>query len=307
MLSDPAIADPTFTPDLVGAYVLSLTAGDGLNTSDPDTLTINASPGPCATSTVPTSGLLAYWHMSGNADDTAGGGHHATPVGRASLVDDRHEPAGAYTFDGVDDHLDIPFDPSLEPPLPVTIAAWVKHDRGGQVFCPIFLNNRSNTATYSGARLSLVKSGAPETIRLYAEFGDATFPSNFQNKIGTTEIPAGEWHHVPAVIRGDDDIELYVDGVDDGGSYAGSATTMGYVAGNASIGRSMPVAPSSYFTGEIDEVAFYDRALSPAEIQQLIEPCQTPTAVPAMGPFGVAAIAMFFGAAGAVALRRRAA
>jgi len=37
---DPGIADPVFTPDLLGAYVLSLVVSDGQDPSEPDTLTI---------------------------------------------------------------------------------------------------------------------------------------------------------------------------------------------------------------------------------------------------------------------------
>jgi len=37
---DPGIPDPVFTPDLLGAYVLSLVVSDGEDASEPDTLTI---------------------------------------------------------------------------------------------------------------------------------------------------------------------------------------------------------------------------------------------------------------------------
>ena len=42
--SDPAIPDPTFTPDLPGEFILTLTAGDGAETGDPDRLLIYAFP-----------------------------------------------------------------------------------------------------------------------------------------------------------------------------------------------------------------------------------------------------------------------
>ncbi len=41
-LSNPAIANPTFVPDKLGAYVMSLTVSDGVNTSAADTVTITA-------------------------------------------------------------------------------------------------------------------------------------------------------------------------------------------------------------------------------------------------------------------------
>jgi len=48
-LSDPAVADPAFTPDLPGEYVLSLVAGDGTDPSLPDTVTVSASLSPVVT------------------------------------------------------------------------------------------------------------------------------------------------------------------------------------------------------------------------------------------------------------------
>ncbi len=43
-LSDPTIANPTFTPDLLGNYVLQLVVNDGLVDSEPSTVTITAEP-----------------------------------------------------------------------------------------------------------------------------------------------------------------------------------------------------------------------------------------------------------------------
>ncbi len=46
--NDPGISDPVFSPDLLGAYVLSLVVSDGEDTSDPDTLTITVEEPPPA-------------------------------------------------------------------------------------------------------------------------------------------------------------------------------------------------------------------------------------------------------------------
>ena len=79
----------------------------------------------------------------------------------------------------------------------------------------------------------------------------------------------GTWHHLAFVQQEDGSRALYVDGVLDGiaipakepGDWRVNITTIGGI---------LRANPSHWVTGAIDEVALWSRALSPAELQQVV-------------------------------------
>jgi len=87
----------------------------------------------------------------------------------------------------------------------------------------------------------------------------------------TTVVTDGLWHHVVAV-RDDstNEIRIYVDG---GGEGSESATySAGFESPTAALNIGwLDLSHGYHFAGIVDEVALYDRALSPDEIQQHYE------------------------------------
>ena len=56
---------------------------------------------------VPTNGLVGWWGFNGNAQDGSGNGNHGT-VNGATLTTDRFgNQNGAYSFDGINDFIDL--------------------------------------------------------------------------------------------------------------------------------------------------------------------------------------------------------
>jgi hypothetical protein len=101
--------------------------------------------------------------------------------------------------------------------------------------------------------------------------GGAPGPDSRRNKYGTTELNVDTWYHVATVLRGPTDMELYVNGVDDGGSYGGSGGSLAYSAdGHSFIGGDSGTHHFVY--GRLDDVRVYDRALCAEEIQELYLP-----------------------------------
>ena len=63
------------------------------------------------------SGLVAWYPFDGNASDMSGNGNHGT-VNGATLGTDRHGQANrAYSFDGVDDYIEVFDDDVINFPL----------------------------------------------------------------------------------------------------------------------------------------------------------------------------------------------
>ena len=71
------------------------------------------------------TGLVAWYPFDGNASDMSGNGNHGT-VNGASLSPDRHGVAGkAYSFDGVDDFVQIEDHSSLDFNSTLTFHFWI--------------------------------------------------------------------------------------------------------------------------------------------------------------------------------------
>src|SRR5687767_7692787 len=73
---------------------------------------------------IPTSGLLAWYPFTGNANDHGPGGHHGAVTG-ASLTTDRfNAPSCAYLYNGVSDYITVPDHTTLRPQN-FTISSWI--------------------------------------------------------------------------------------------------------------------------------------------------------------------------------------
>lgn len=102
---------------------------------------------------VPANGLVGWWPFNGNANDESGKGNHGT-VNGATLTTDRFGNVGkAYSFDGVDDYIDLS-DWSIGGEI--SISVWVKYNAynqmsriinlsNGQYLNPIIFSNDVNT------------------------------------------------------------------------------------------------------------------------------------------------------------------
>jgi hypothetical protein len=92
---------------------------------------------------VPTNGLVGWWPFNGNANDESGNGNHGT-VNGATLAADRFGNAGkAYSFDGVDDFVQISNNPLLEPSNSISISAWVFIDSNQTTNFPPIISKES--------------------------------------------------------------------------------------------------------------------------------------------------------------------
>ena len=89
---------------------------------------------------VPSNGLVGYWPFSGNANDASSNGNNGT-VNGASLTTDRNGNANsAYSYDGVNDYIQVPHSSSISITGDITMSAWVKtNGSNGQNYQTIIL------------------------------------------------------------------------------------------------------------------------------------------------------------------------
>jgi hypothetical protein len=67
--------------------------------------------------------LLAYYPFNGNANDESGNGNHGTIHGPVLTEDRFGNPNSAFSFDGVDDYIDLGNDASLSPAASISLEA----------------------------------------------------------------------------------------------------------------------------------------------------------------------------------------
>ena len=73
----------------------------------------------------PTDGLVAWYPFNGNAQDESGNGHHGTVKGATLCKDRKGSNESAYNFDGVNDYIDLGNSPKLNPRNQMTITSWI--------------------------------------------------------------------------------------------------------------------------------------------------------------------------------------
>jgi hypothetical protein len=228
-------------------------------------------------------GLVAYWSFdSGTAQDDSGNGNNGTIIGSPTAA--AGHVGQAFDFDGVDDGINVPSNPSLELPNELTAAAW------------IFPRATQNAAGLDHAGVvwkgNMIGWGADVYNFRIATAGDAGLTWGATG--GGTE---GYFATANCFVDGLDTwyhVVLVEDGTVGTGYVNGVAQTAADVTGGNidpprppapydtwpdepvrigwSQGRGGNIGPDTdvYFDGIIDEVTLYNRALSADEVTELM-------------------------------------
>jgi glucose/arabinose dehydrogenase len=207
-----------------------------------------------AASVGPPPGLVAAYSFNegtGTSVNDASGRANTGSIGSAAWTI-AGKNGGALSFNGTDALVTVPASPSLDLTTGMTLEAWVDPTAAGGVWRTVVFKERPGGMLYS----------------LYANNGAANLPvgqlflaNAEQDAVGGATLPLNTWTHLAATYDGSN-LRLYVNG-----SLATSFLVSGTLAattdplrigGNAIWGE--------YFSGLIDDVRIYNRALSPSEI-----------------------------------------
>jgi len=209
-------------------------------------------------------GLAGHWTFNGpnmtpNVRDVSGQGNHGNLVGQAATTTAIGKLGQALTFDGTNDYVTMGdvLDPGTGD---LSAFAWIKTT--GTV--GVVVNKRDGAvATNAGYALHMT------TNTLGFRFGDGSAARIGVNSTAPV-INDGQWHHVGVTFTRTGNGQLYVDGVPAPGGSGAISAQQGNV-NNAialSVGSETNVA-DTFFTGPIDDVRVYNRALSAAEVANL--------------------------------------
>lgn len=235
------------------------------------------------------SGLKAYWHFDQDANRTnlqkkALSEYSMTPAVNllgATKVTLNGYRENALSFSALSDNAQVQNDQGQVLPLsssPFSISFWIKAKELPASGTSQHIFQNSNYLK-SGFRVGLSNTGISTRARFWSseDGGDISVYS-------AQSLNAGVWYHVVATydgfaaeiyVNGDKGAEFYLNSF---GSLNGSFIYGDYI-GKKPFGLILPnsqilkiggdYAGHSFFSGEIDEIAIWDRYLSGAEVAQL--------------------------------------
>jgi hypothetical protein len=221
---------------------------------------------------VPTEGLAAWWPFSGGADDVSGNGNNGVVQG-AVLTEDRNgQPNGAYLFDGINDYIEVPNSPTLNMSS-LTVAGWINCNNapaeGAEGMMAIVSKwyNLLDCGEFSDTYITVL-SNYNFSIRL--ESASSVYPGS--TIISGSSVDLNEWVFFTYVHD-----ELTGGAVYINGELAGTTSIAGEICTST---NSVLIGADNdggdlwrQFSGAIDDVGIWSRALSEDEITGLLIGC----------------------------------
>jgi hypothetical protein len=235
-----------------GPYQLSARARDAVNnqaTAAAVSVTVNNTASP---------GLVAAFSFNEGTGTTLGDrtglGHNGTIAGAAWTTQGRF--GGALTFDGANDWVTVADANDLDFTTAMTLEVWVfPTANGGGSWRNVVIKERPGGETYNLYANADTNAPTVYVIR-------AADPNGYLDARGVSQLPLNVWSHL-AVTFDNATLRLYVNGTLVGTrAVAGpllTSTGALRIGGNSVWGE--------FFSGRLDEVRLYNRALSAAEIQ----------------------------------------
>jgi hypothetical protein len=215
------------------------------------------------------NGLIVYFPFNGNANDESGNGNNGN-VNGATLISDRHGNANnAYSFDGVNDYIQIPYYRNLLPNNDAkTYSFWFKFKP--TTSSELFIQNGNADYSNGEFRISINSSGLIRThLHSYWGYGGGSKADYMASNV--PDFNANIYHFLSIIVN-NKIVKYYVDGV----LVASRNWTLSYKPYDSNykieIGRyynSYAGGYSGYFNGQLDDLRIYNRELNESEIISL--------------------------------------
>lgn len=218
---------------------------------------------------VPATGLVGYWPFTGNANDLSVNVNHGI-VNGATLTADRYGISNrAYSFDGINDYINVPDDPTLSNFNGMTISAW-------------FNLSTFQASNFDGVQCILAKwyhvlncGNNTDTYECSIAGNKAQFATNNNNISGFPNPPAltasdlNTWKHVVYITDPQLGQMIYINGVQSGTSSATGAICASTNDLLFGADQHISLGLERFFNGKLDDIGIWNRVLSASEINSL--------------------------------------
>ena len=209
-------------------------------------------------------GLVAYWPFDEGkgkeATDVTGNGHDGEFNDDPKWVEGKF--GTALEFDGENDYVIVADDPAFAIEENITLMAW---------FSPNDVLTSRRLMSKNNSIFVIFDFGDKNSIDFLVK------PNNTFAQSTTTDWKVGEWYHFAGTFDGKT-LKVYINGELEGEAANNvpiAPSDLELWIGGDDFGR-----PTDHFPGKIDEVRLYEKTLSEADIQKVME---TPQDVEAHG------------------------
>lgn len=221
---------------------------------------------------IPTTGLIAYYPFTGNANDMSGNGYNGTLHGPVLTFDRFGNPNCAYSFDGINDYIEMNiYASNFNFQQPATISFWVKSnlDDGQAIYCLA-------DGSFQNSNSAVILIGNNTTSTLTDEIiGIANKISVSDHYITGFTTPNRDalfnykWHNIvvlfdnilTAIYLDNNLLSLTCNYGTNNGHYGNIANATNSILGNNGYG--------AFLNGFLDDFRIYNSVLTPTEITAL--------------------------------------
>jgi len=220
---------------------------------------------------VPANGLVGWWPFNGNANDESGNGNNGT-VNGATLTSDRFGNSNmAYSFDGMNDNIEIIDNPSFSFFLnsSYSVNIWFNLISLGSTQAFIGQGDGDGLNQNRFWRISFYSNNnISNHIR-----GNLSDPFDTKNMHPWLSI--NQWHMISMVRNYNNDLKMYLDGglIDTDIDITGVSSPFTQQR-NILLGaffNSYPNILMQYLNGSLDDIGIWNRTLTQCEIQDLYQ------------------------------------
>ena len=246
-------------------YTITLKAVDILYNKSVGNNSINVSTN--AVSAVPTTGLVSYYKLDSNSNDSYGSNHGAD----TSITYVSGKVGNAANFDGTNSYVVIPDSNSLSftngtNDLPFSVSFWIKLTATGFKF--IMAKTGGGVYWNNTGEWSIINNNG--NISLYL----ANKTSGRLSNDFATGLVVGNWYHVVITYSGSGinaGMKLYLNGSEKGygTNNGGTYTSMSNTARTLILGQEAPGSGSYKLNGILEEVAIYNVVLTKSQVELL--------------------------------------
>jgi len=204
-------------------------------------------------SNFPTSGLIGYWKMDESSGDLidAHSTYDGTPTSLTYSVSGAINTA--VTFNGTSSR--VAFGTGIKPTTGLSVSFWMKTTSTASSF---IIDLTGYVSNWCGFRIERHSNG------ITAFLADNT--ANYLDEAVNVTVGDGSWHHVVMTWNGSN-VYVYTDN-SKSTAFPWSSTIV-YETGDILYAGSS--SSGSYYTGSLDELAIYNRALTDEEVTILFD------------------------------------